>query len=865
MPAGGRRYAAAAALNGKIYVAGGWPDLTTVEVYDPQTDSWATAADIRSGRQSPGLTADPDGYLYLVGGAETWKGLSSVERYDPQRDRWSVVADLNDNKRAGTGAAYVAGQLYTIGGNATIHSAEALRLGSSFCLSQKSTAWVETSPGDTIQYTIQIFPDQGRTLTGKLIDPLPAQTKFVQFATETAPVAYIADANQIEWSGTLPAGTQPISFTYTLLVEDGEWEEGAPIDSSAIFEADDATNGQSTTFQRSVTNRILQPDFGNSALLADQSTAIYGDVITYTVNIESTSVAGGTVALTDYLPQGLLYLPDSLRYNNGQASYNATDHSIRWAGSVRADEGVYVNNGPNFVWRDSNAQVSSADSEFDVDFGWIDIRASGEFAASGIINSQCNLPIGFPFPYFGELETEFCASTNGIVWFDSAEYVSYSNACPMQNGFNTGVVAAIWDLFNINDGVYYQTFGEAPNRHLVVQWVDAEYFLLFEQDFANFQLILYESGLVKVQILETGAESGRYSSTGLVSQSGSQGITYACNSAESLSENSAVLFIPPNGGVGGANEQLSYAVTVSDAVPVNAVLTNTVTIQGPKRRYTRTVETTFNTIDLALSSLQISQSQINIGDSVLYRFTLNNHGLLQATNAKVSLPLPQALTFVDGSLTCSNGSCQQSAGTIEWAGAIAPDEDTLIQFEAILSSPLADLTIVQSKATLDDGHGSIYELEADFMARSSNLTNSIVQLPLPFADPGDRARIEIFVHNTGNVATNAALRVELPAELSYQPDSLLCGIGTCTGNNSQIEWAGAVAPRAVIPIRFIVMTPHDSIYGDRFVSKVYLTDSNRQEEIAFDAPLTIAQNTRLPLMFAPPQKLHLFLPLVGGR
>ena len=864
MPTEGRRYAAAAPLNGKIYVVGGWPDLTTVEVYDPQSDSWTSAAALHTGRQSPGLTAGPDGYLYVVGGAEIWNGLDSVERYDPQADRWSTVATLNDGNRAGTGAAYVAGQLYAIGGNTTVHASEALRLASSFCLSQKSTAWVETSPGDTIQYTLQIYPDQAHDLAAKLIDPLPAQTKFGQFTTNSASVAYIPDANRVEWNGTLPVGTQPISFTYTVLVEDAEWEEGTPIVSRATFEATGLTGGQSTTFERSVTNRIVRPDFANSTLITNQSTAIYGDVITYTVNIESTSVAGGTVTLIDHLPPGLVYLPDSLVYNNGEATYSATDHTVRWRGSVRSDDTVYVNNGPDFIWRDSDTKDSGKGLSFDVDFEWVDISKSGEFIASGIINSQCDLPIGFPFPYFGQLETTFCASTNGVIWFDSEQYVSYSNSCPVENGYNPGVIAAIWDLFNINDGVYYQTLGEAPNRRLVVQWTDAEYFLLFKQGFANFQLILYESGLIKVQILETGAESGRYSSTGLVSQDGTQGVTYACDRAESLSEDLAVLFVPPNGGVGGANEQISYAVTVSDEVAINAVLTNTVTIQGANSIYTRTAQTTFNTIDLALSDLQLSQSQFNIGDSIHYRFTLHNDGLLKAANATITLPLPEPLTFVEGSLTCSNGECRHSAGTIRWHGTIDPERDTLVEFEATLSSPLTDQTIVQSRAILDDGHGDIYSLEADFMARSSNLTDSIVQLPLPFAEPGSGALVEIFVHNTGNVATNATVRLTLPKGLSYQPGSLLCGSGTCTDEGGQIEWVGIVEPRVVIPIRFVVTTATDSTYGDRFVSKVFVTDGNRQEEIAFDMVLTVAQNTRIPLMFAPPQKQHLYLPFIGG-
>ena len=55
MPSGARSSMAAAELDGKIYVVGGWANLNAVDVYDPATDSWSTVAPMNVGRQSPGL------------------------------------------------------------------------------------------------------------------------------------------------------------------------------------------------------------------------------------------------------------------------------------------------------------------------------------------------------------------------------------------------------------------------------------------------------------------------------------------------------------------------------------------------------------------------------------------------------------------------------------------------------------------------------------------------------------------------------------------------------------------------------------------------------------------------------------------
>jgi len=79
------------ALDGKIYTIGGYvpgvsgyPGVATVEVYDPATDSWATAPDMPTGRFGP-RTSVVDGKIYVIGGMERWitSAYGTVEVYDP--------------------------------------------------------------------------------------------------------------------------------------------------------------------------------------------------------------------------------------------------------------------------------------------------------------------------------------------------------------------------------------------------------------------------------------------------------------------------------------------------------------------------------------------------------------------------------------------------------------------------------------------------------------------------------------------------------------------------------------------------------------------------------------------------------------
>lgn len=50
-----------------------------------------------------------DGFMYVMGGAESWNCLNSVERYNPENNTWTLVAPMNVARR-GAGIAVHAGR-----------------------------------------------------------------------------------------------------------------------------------------------------------------------------------------------------------------------------------------------------------------------------------------------------------------------------------------------------------------------------------------------------------------------------------------------------------------------------------------------------------------------------------------------------------------------------------------------------------------------------------------------------------------------------------------------------------------------------------------------------------------------------------
>jgi N-acetylneuraminic acid mutarotase len=121
-----RNHVGAAALGGKLYVAGGRIEgsysVPTFDRYDPATDSWERLPDAPLGSSSTALVAI-GGKLVMVGGEEqnNWKDGSgwvtpSAWSFDPGENRWRRLPDMAYARRAG-GVAATRHRIYAIGGS----------------------------------------------------------------------------------------------------------------------------------------------------------------------------------------------------------------------------------------------------------------------------------------------------------------------------------------------------------------------------------------------------------------------------------------------------------------------------------------------------------------------------------------------------------------------------------------------------------------------------------------------------------------------------------------------------------------------------------------------------------------------------
>jgi hypothetical protein len=89
-----------------VYAIGGYNpalyNLSSVQMFNPTTQKWTTAASLQTARASSASTAAPcandvkQTCLYAVGGTGTSGFLNSVEMYSPRTNTWQYVASLSD-------------------------------------------------------------------------------------------------------------------------------------------------------------------------------------------------------------------------------------------------------------------------------------------------------------------------------------------------------------------------------------------------------------------------------------------------------------------------------------------------------------------------------------------------------------------------------------------------------------------------------------------------------------------------------------------------------------------------------------------------------------------------------------------------
>ncbi len=171
-----------------------------------------------------------------------------------------------------------------------------------------------------------------------------------------------------------------------------------------------------------------------------------------------------------------------------------------------------------YAWIDSDQPGGPA-------FAWEEISDRGTLLPlMGDDSIAGPLPVGFPFPFYGELYDSIWVCTNGFVTF-AQSIANYLNQ-PLPNATAPKLMLApFWDdLKLITPRAYVFNDG---NQRLIIEYLDA--YCLFGGGPHTFEVILYPSGRILYQYLRMGPTNG--ATIGLQDATGGDGLTVAFNTA----------------------------------------------------------------------------------------------------------------------------------------------------------------------------------------------------------------------------------------------------------------------------------------------------------------------------------------------
>ena len=154
----------------------------------------------------------------------------------------------------------------------------------------------------------------------------------------------------------------------------------------------------------------------------------------------------------------------------------------------------------------------------------------------------------FSIPFYCGSYTTVRISSEGYINFGDGSGIDYTDT-PIPTTEMGTLIAPMWHDLDPDQSpgdVYWQVKGSEPDRRLIVQWFQYEYFSGTPGN-VTFQVIIYEgSGIIQFQYLDvsfgTGADSGAYATVGIQKDS-TTGIQYSHNTP-SLHDGLAITFTP---------------------------------------------------------------------------------------------------------------------------------------------------------------------------------------------------------------------------------------------------------------------------------------------------------------------------------
>ncbi len=182
-------------------------------------------------------------------------------------------------------------------------------------------------------------------------------------------------------------------------------------------------------------------------------------------------------------------------------------------------------------------------------YNFVDISGTGTEITSDVGgDGSLNVPLQFPFEFYGTSYNNLFINANGFVSFTEPGLATFTNTqIPVDNAVNN-VIAGLWDDLepqNFNGAVHYQTI----NDTFIIQWTSASVFLGTETETVTFQIVLYSDGNIDIFYEDVETATFLNSATvGIENAEGTDGAQVVFNS-DYIKNKLALRFVKPEVGL----------------------------------------------------------------------------------------------------------------------------------------------------------------------------------------------------------------------------------------------------------------------------------------------------------------------------
>ncbi len=747
----------------------------------------------------------------------------------------------------------------------------------------KSTTTTTTTVGDTIPYTVVVTNNGIVAITNAVVtDPVPAGTSFVPGTVFVngvlVPAAFPPAGIPI---GTIAPGAST-TVTFSLLVNSLPSPAAVTNQASVSFTSG-AFNG--TNFSNTLSVPVFQPIL-SAVKTPGVTNATVGDTLSYTIAVTNTGNFGAAAVVTDNIPSGTSFVPNSVIIDGVPAAGVSPATGIPIA-IVNPGQTVQVTFSVIIDFLPTPQQLNN---QATVTFTYT--LPDGRVFTGSIVSNTATVSVTAPNVTVVKSTPSTVAAINDVIAYSIS--VTNNGITAISNTVLTDPIPAgsafVPGSVTINGipqpsatpvaGIILGTI--APGATVLVGFSITVTSLLNPAVITNQSSVSFTSGsfsatsfsnVVSTPVFQPVLSVAKSSSsanatvgdtivyTSVITNTGNfgaaviltdpipAGTTFVPNSVI-VNGNSLAGADPATGiNVGivvpGVPVTVTFSVIITSLPPTQQLVNQSTadftftlpdgrTLTGAVPSNTSTTTVSSPTVTLAKST---TFTAVSVGDVVPYTIIITNEGIANVNDVVLVDPIPQGSAFVPGSVVV-DGAARPTANPASGVsiGTVAPGATVTVTFNVTVTSlPVSQLLTNTASASFTSGAFSGVSFSNTVSTPAFVPILSVVKgSNVTVATVGDTIVYFVNLTNTGNVAALATLSDPVPAGGEFVPNSVVVngvpvpGVDPTAGIPvGTIPPGGTVTITLTLQVEIDTLPPSQQLVNSATANYTYLLPDGR--------------------------------------